>query len=57
MGMDDKIANAAEKLEGQAKEAAGKVTGNEQTQAEGQAQQAGADLKQAGEKIKDAFKG
>jgi uncharacterized protein YjbJ (UPF0337 family) len=56
MGLDDKIENAAEKLGGKGKEAAGKATGDESLQAEGKADQAKSDLKQAGEKVKDAFK-
>jgi uncharacterized protein YjbJ (UPF0337 family) len=57
MGLDDKISNTTEKLSGQAKEAAGNATGDEKLQAEGQGDQGAADLKQAGEKVKDAFKG
>ena len=56
MGMDDKISNAAEDLKGKAKEATGKVTDNERLEAEGEADQTKANLKQAGEKTKDAFK-
>ncbi|MDQ1205541.1 MULTISPECIES: CsbD family protein [Microbacterium] len=56
MGLDDKIKNAAEDLVGKAKEAAGKVTGNEKLEAEGKAEQAKSDLKQAGENVKDALK-
>ncbi|HJW01208.1 MAG TPA: CsbD family protein [Arthrobacter sp.] len=56
MGLDDKIENAAEKLGGKAKEAAGKASGNERLEAEGQMDQSKADLKQAGEKVKDAFR-
>ncbi|WP_196820814.1 CsbD family protein [Arthrobacter sp. CAN_A6] len=56
MGLDDKIANAAQKLGGQGKEAAGDATGDENLKAEGQGDQAKGDLKQAGEKLKDAFK-
>lgn len=56
MGMDDKAKNAAQDLGGKAKEAVGKVTDNEKLQAEGKADQVEADLKQAGEKVKDAFK-
>ncbi|MFC5382684.1 CsbD family protein [Aquipuribacter nitratireducens] len=55
MGLADKARNAGEELAGRAKEAAGKVTGNEELEAEGRAQQAKADLKQAGENVKDAF--
>jgi uncharacterized protein YjbJ (UPF0337 family) len=57
MGLDDKIKNAAENAKGQGKEAAGKATNDEQLQAEGQTDQSKADLKNAGEKVKDAFKG
>jgi uncharacterized protein YjbJ (UPF0337 family) len=56
MGGDDKMKNAAEDLGGKAKEAVGKVTDNERLEAEGKADQAKADLKQAGENVKDAFK-
>ncbi|MDV8149027.1 CsbD family protein [Arthrobacter sp. B10-11] len=56
MGLDDKIENAAEKLGGKGKEAAGEAKGDPNLKAEGQADQSKADLKQAGEKVKDAFK-
>jgi len=56
MGTDDKAANAADKLKGKAKEAAGKVTGNERLQAEGKGDQVKGDAKQAVEKIKDTLK-
>ena len=56
MGLGDKIDNATEKLSGQAKEGAGKATDNERLEAEGRADQSQADIKQAGEKVKDAFK-
>ena len=56
MGLDDKLENAGEKASGKAKEATGKVTDNERLEAEGQADQSKADLKQAGEKAKDALK-
>ncbi|NHC44135.1 CsbD family protein [Motilibacter aurantiacus] len=57
MGLSDKISNATDKLGGQAKEAYGDATDNPDLQAEGQGDQAKADLKQAGEKVKDVFKG
>ena len=57
MGLDDKISNKADELKGQVKEAAGKATDNERLEAEGKSDQAGANLKQAGEKVKDVFKG
>ena len=56
MGLDDKIGNAAEKLGGKGKEAAGEATGDDRLKAEGQTDQAKGDLKQAGEKVKDAFR-
>jgi uncharacterized protein YjbJ (UPF0337 family) len=56
MGLDDKIKNTAQDVGGKAKEAVGKATDDERLEAEGKADQAGADLKQAGEKVKDAFK-
>jgi uncharacterized protein YjbJ (UPF0337 family) len=56
MGLDDKIENAAEKLGGKGKEAAGKASGDESLEAEGKVDQSKSDLKQAGEKVKDAFK-
>nr|WP_225956121.1 CsbD family protein [Amycolatopsis lexingtonensis] len=49
--------NKAEELKGKAKEALGNATDNEQWQAEGRAEQGKANLKQAGEKVKDAVKG
>lgn len=56
MGLDDKISNAAEDLGGKAKETAGKATGDRDLEAEGKGDQIASDVKQAGEKIKDAFK-
>ena len=56
MGLDDKIENMKDDLNGKGKEAAGKATDDERLEAEGRVQQSEADLKQAGEKAKDAFK-
>ncbi|WP_107766328.1 CsbD family protein [Nocardioides terrigena] len=56
MGLDDKIKNAAEDLTGKGKEATGKATDNERLEAEGKGDQTKSDVKQAGEKVKDAFK-
>lgn len=56
MGLDDKPANKAQELKGEAKEGFGRATDDEELQAEGQADQAKGNLKQAGEKVKDAFK-
>ena len=55
MGGDDKMSNMAEDVTGKAKEATGKVTDDQSMEAEGKADQSKADLKQAGEKVKDAF--
>jgi len=56
MGADDKIKNAAEDLAGKAKEGLGKATDNERLEAEGHADQSKANLKKAGEDVKDAFR-
>lgn len=56
MGLGDKIKHTAEKVGGKGKEAAGDATDNDRLKAEGKAQQIKADLKQAAEKAKDAFK-
>ena len=56
MGIGDKIDNKAEELKGQGKESYGKATGDESMKNEGKVDQAKSDLKQAGEKVKDAFK-
>lgn len=55
MGLDDKIHNTTEDLGGKAKEATGKATDDPGLEAEGKNDQAKSDLKQAGEKVKDAF--
>jgi uncharacterized protein YjbJ (UPF0337 family) len=56
MGMDDKIKNTAQDLTGKGKEAVGKATDNERLEAEGEKDQAAANLKQAGENVKDTFR-
>jgi len=56
MGNDDKIANKTDDAMGKVKEAAGGATGNESLENEGKKDQAKSDVKQAGEKVKDAFK-
>ncbi len=56
MGLDDKIKNTAQDLTGKGKEAAGKATDNERLEAEGHTDQTEANVKQAGENVKDAFK-
>jgi len=56
MSFKDKAENKVEDLKGQGKEGAGKATGNERLEAEGQADQGSAKVKDAGEKVKDAGK-
>lgn len=55
MGFKDKAQNAKDDLVGKAKEATGKVTDDERLEAEGDLEQRKADLKRAGENVKDAF--
>ncbi|GAA4826636.1 CsbD family protein [Actinomycetospora corticicola] len=52
----DKAENKGEELKGKVKETAGSAVGNESLEAEGKADQSKSSIKQAGEKIKDAFK-
>jgi uncharacterized protein YjbJ (UPF0337 family) len=52
----DKMKNKAQELGGKGKEAVGDATDNRDLQAEGEADQAKGNLKQAGEKVKDVFK-
>jgi uncharacterized protein YjbJ (UPF0337 family) len=56
MSAEDKVKNTAETAKGKTKAGVGKATGNQSLEAEGHADQAKGDLKQAGEKIKDAFR-
>jgi uncharacterized protein YjbJ (UPF0337 family) len=56
MGNQDKLNNKAKDLKGKAKEAWGDATDNERLEAEGKVDQSKADLKQAGEKVKDALR-
>ncbi|MFI5507745.1 CsbD family protein [Mycobacterium sp. NPDC051804] len=56
MGAGDKISNKIDDAGGKAKEALGKATGDKSTENEGKVDQAKSSLKDAGEKIKDAFK-
>ncbi|MBT0994492.1 CsbD family protein [Cellulomonas sp. DKR-3] len=54
MGVGDKIEHGAEELKGKVKEGVGKATDDERLQAEGQADQTSANVKQAGDKLGDA---
>jgi uncharacterized protein YjbJ (UPF0337 family) len=52
----DKAKNKAEEITGKAKEKVGRATGDTSTENEGKGDQAKSNLKDAGEKVKDAFK-
>lgn len=56
MGAHDKVSNKIDDVAGKAKEAVGKVIGDHSTESEGKIDQAKSSLKDAGEKVKDAFK-
>jgi uncharacterized protein YjbJ (UPF0337 family) len=56
MSAIDKAKNAVDDMAGKGKEALGNVTGDRETRNEGKKDQAKADIKDAGEKVKDAFK-
>jgi uncharacterized protein YjbJ (UPF0337 family) len=56
MGTNDKISNKIDDLGGKAKEGVGRATGDKDTESEGKVDQAKSSLKDAGEKVKDAFK-
>jgi len=56
MGAMDKMKNKAEEALGQGKEKLGDATDDQDLQAEGQKDQSKANLKNAGENVKDAFK-
>jgi uncharacterized protein YjbJ (UPF0337 family) len=52
----DKAKNAAQVVKGKVEEAAGKTTGDDELETEGKQDQMKGNIKQAGEKVKDAFK-
>jgi uncharacterized protein YjbJ (UPF0337 family) len=54
--MSDKMKHAAEEAIAKAKEAAGKATDDEDLEQEGRNEQAKANVKKAGDDVKDAFK-
>ena len=56
MGVDDKVKNAAQEAKGKIKEGYGDLVDDPKLQAQGKADQAAANVKQAGENVKDAFK-
>ena len=56
MATTDKARNTAQQAKGKLKETVGKVSGNNKLRTEGKADQVKGNVKQAGEKLKDAFK-
>jgi uncharacterized protein YjbJ (UPF0337 family) len=56
MGNEDKADNKIEEIGGKAKQAVGNATGDEALERQGERDESKANLKQAGEKVKDAFK-
>ena len=56
MSTVDKAKDKAQAAKGHLKDAAGKATKDRSLQAEGKGDKAAGNLKQAGEKVKDAFK-
>lgn len=55
MSARNKLSNKAQHWGGKAKELTGRITGNRRTEYEGKRDQVTANLKDAGEKVKDAF--
>ncbi|MCK9893773.1 CsbD family protein [Frankia sp. AgB32] len=56
MSFADKVRNKMNELRGRGKATAGQATGDRDMRAEGRGKQSVADLRQAGEKTKDAFR-
>ena len=56
MSTEDKAKNKAEELGGKVKEGVGKATGDRSLENQGKVDQTKGNLKQAGEKVKDAVK-
>jgi uncharacterized protein YjbJ (UPF0337 family) len=56
MGVGKKAKNKAKVIKGKTKKHAGKATGNERLKTEGKADEVTGNLKNAGEKVKDAFR-
>jgi uncharacterized protein YjbJ (UPF0337 family) len=57
MGDGDKAADKLDEFKGKAKEVEGNASGDDARAAQGQSEQTKANVKQAGEKLKDAFGG
>lgn len=56
MSTKDKISNKSEEFSGKVKEGVGDATDDRSLEAQGKRDQAKGNLKQAGEKVKDAFR-
>ena len=56
MSASDKFENKLDDAKGKIKEGVGKATDDDELRAKGEKDQSKSDLKQAGEKLKDAFK-
>ena len=56
MSIENKLRNKVQYWGGRTKETLGRITGNRRTQYKGQRDQVKANLKDAGEKVKDAFR-
>lgn len=57
MSLTDKARNKLQKVKGTAKETLGRATGDRDLENRGVGDRFGSDLKDAGEKVKDAFRG
>jgi uncharacterized protein YjbJ (UPF0337 family) len=55
MSFGDKVSHKAQELRGRVKRNAGEVTNNPRLRAEGRSEEIGGHLKQAVDKVKDAF--
>jgi uncharacterized protein YjbJ (UPF0337 family) len=56
MSNKDKTKNKSQQLKGKAKEVAGRSVGNESLERKGKLEQTKGNLKEAGEKVKDALR-
>lgn len=57
MGYEDKTGNKMDDLSGKAKEGVGKVSGNEELEAEGKTDQAKSSLKEGAREVKEGLEG
>ncbi len=56
MGLEDKVRHQVEEAKGKIKEVAGKATDDEKLEAGGRVDQGSANLKQAGDDVRDVFR-